>query len=410
MDKNPHCNCQCHNQGNGGHHHHHHHHNFSKKHIHFRKTLLSQTYFILFIISVVIIISIIIANIILIYKKILIPRIFFPGIIIYIVSFICAGGSAGSYGPAHNTEPELILMRKCTSIVMLIICIVIFPIFLSQNFNIYSSIKSSKTFCEENKGKSKGDIYSELFDEKEKIISLRNNFNHKYKNGLTCFESQKCIKSISSSKIFVCNYNHEEKYNTSKCNKVFETDHIVNTFDNANMAHFVTSCMDLKKEKIRPELDIYKCISSNNICNNNIVTDEEENEIKKYHKKNDKIYEEKILDLQKKIDNFEEDLYSYEEECHSNIVFGIYLFLIILLILATLVLVIGWVVIGISNILKHFGFMEDSELKYYQEKMKRMNNIYNEVHAQKENTNIQNNQNTINYQDNIDETTPINVK
>ena len=71
---------------------------------------------------------------------------------------------------------------------------------------------------------------------------------------------------------------------------------------------------------------------------------------------------------------------------------------------------IGWVVIGISNILKHFGFMEDSELKYYQEKMKRMNNIYNEVHAQKENTNIQNNHNTINYQDNIDETTPINVK
>ena len=54
--------------------------------------------------------------------------------------------------------------------------------------------------------------------------------------------------------------------------------------------------------------------------------------------------------------------------------------------------------------------MEDGELKYYQEKIKRMNKIYNEVNAQKDNTNIQNNQNTNNYQDNIDETTPINVK
>lgn len=408
MDKSPHCNCQCHTHGNPGHHHHHH--NLSKKHIHFRKTLLSQTYFSLFMISVVIILSIVITNIILIYKKIYIPRIFFPGLIIYIISFICAGGSAGSYGPSHNTEPQLILMRRCTSIVMLILCIAIFPIFISQSINIYSSIKSSKSFCEENDGKAKGDIYSELFDEKEKIISLRSNFNHKYKNGLTCFESQKCIKSISSSKIFVCNYNHEEKYNTSKCNKVFETDKIINSFDNANMAHFVTSCLDLKKEKIKPELDIYKCISSNNICKNNIVTDAEEKEIEKYHKKNDEIYEKKIYDLQKKIEDFDDDLYSYEMTCHSGTVYGIYFFLIILLVLATSAIVIGWVVIGISNILKHFGLMEDSELKYYQEKVKKMNNFYNEVHAKNDNTNMQNSQNSINYQDNIDETTPINVK
>ena len=386
--KNFQCKCQCHNQS--------HHHHFSKKHIHFRKTFLSKSYFIIFFISLILILGITIINTILTYNEVLLPRIFFPGLIIYIATFICAGGAAGSYGPAHHSELQLIQMRKCTSIVMLIICIIILPVFLIQNINLYSSIREAKSYCIENNGKSKGEIYNELFDEKEKLFSQNNNLKHKHKNGLTCFESQKCLKSISNSQIFVCNYNHQEKYNNSRCNKVFETENIVNTFDNANMASFAKSCIDLKNEKIRPNLDIYKCFSSKNLCKDDLVTNEEKKEIEKYFDKNNILLEQKIFDVQKKLEVFVDEMYSYDEKCLSGALYNFIFIVIILFILINLCLCFAWGAIAISNILKHFGYMEDSEMKYYEEKIRQMNNMYNKIHNQ-------------NDKEIIDENTPINV-
>ena len=374
--------------------------NLSKKNIHFRKTLLSKIYFIMFSTSIVLLVAITIINIIFIFYEILLPRIFFPGLIIYIATFICAGAGVGSYGPVNRSEPQLMYMRKCTSIVMLIICLIIFPIFLYQNFNLYSSINEAKNFCIENNGKSKGDIYSALFEEKERIFALRKNLHYKHKNGLTCLESQKCLKSISNSQIFVCNYNHQEKYNNSRCNKVFETDQVMNTFDNANMAYFVASCMDLKKDKIRPNIEIYRCFSSKNLCKDDSITKEEENEIEINHKKNIKKNDEQIFDIDRKLYNVGYEMYSYDMNCSSNIIFNLLLIVVILFILANCFLSVSWYVIGISNIMKHFGYIEDNEKKYYEEKTRQMNNMYNEAHIVNENQN----------KNEIDETTPIIVK
>ena len=258
----------------------------SKKDIHYKNELLSKIYYRIFLLSFILLIGTIIINVIFTFNHIYIPRIFFPGIVIYIVSFVLAGGGYGSYGNINKSEVQLMYMRKCTSIVMLTICFTLFPIFLYQNINFYSSVKASNQYCLDNNGKSKGDIYSDLLEEKEKTYGLRHNYDYKYKNGLTCFESQKCIRSVSSSKIFVCNYNHEEKYkNSSNCNKVFETDQVVNTFDSMNMAYFVTSCLELKKEKIRPDISLYKCISGKNLAIDDSVTNEEQKEMEKYHDK-----------------------------------------------------------------------------------------------------------------------------
>ena len=380
----------------------HHNETLSKKDIHYKNELLSKIYYRIFLLSFILLIGTIIINVIFAYKHIFIPRIFFPGVVIYIVSFVLAGGGYGSYGNINKSEVALMYMRKCTSIVMLTICFVLFPIFLYQNINLFSSIKDSHKYCLDNKGKSKGDIYSDLLDLKEKTYGLRNNYNYKYKNGLTCFENQKCIRSVSSSKIFVCNYNHEEKYkNTSSCNKVFETDQIVNTFDSMNMAYFVTSCLELKKEKIRPDISIYKCISGKNLAMEDSVTKEEQNEMDQYNEKKIKNYDQQIFDTQKKLENLSEDIYSYDDTCLSNKAYITCLIAIIAFILANLIIVVTWGFIGISNILKTFGIIEDIEMKYYREKVKKMNSAYNEAYS------ANNNQNSRNEND---ESTPIIIK
>lgn len=387
-----HCNCQCHNHEN-------HHHHINKKHFHFRKTLLSKTYLVLFLTCIVTLLIITIINIILKLNEFNFPTIFFPGLLIYIATFICAGGVLGSYGPINRIEPDLMQMRKCSSIVMFIICVVIFPIFFYQNINFYSSIKESKIYCLENNNKSKGEIYSQLIDEKEKLYVLRNNFEYKYKNGLTCLENRKCVKSISNSKLFICNFNYEEMFeNNTKCNKVFETDHLVNTFDNANMAYFVSSCMDLKKDKIRPDLELFRCISNKNLCKEDSITDKDKLELQKYYDKNTANYDKQIANVSAILETYYDELYSYEETCYSNRVYIFCYFLIFLHILIKLFICIIWAVLGISNILKITGYMEDTELIYYKEKLKTMNNLYQQVHLSKDN----------NYE--IDENTPINLK
>ena len=389
------CQCECHKHNNNSAHHHHH----SKKHFHIRKTLFSKIYFSIFFASLALLIIITIINIIFVILKVFVPRIFFPGIIIYLATFICAGGALGSYGPINKSEPQLMVMRKCTSIVMFILCLILCPIFLNQNINFFSSIKDAKFYCLKNKGKSKGEVYSELIDEKEKTFTLRNNFEYKYKNGLTCIENQKCLTSISNSQLFVCNYNYEEKYqNGAKCNKIFETEHLVNSFDNANMAHFASSCMELKKDKIRPDIELYKCISTQNLCKDDSMSYTERAEIEKYYENNNKKFDKTIADIQQKLESFDDDIYFYDEKCYTNIQYTTYSALVFLHILAHLYIFIIWIILGITNILKICGLMEDTEKKYFQEKLRTMNNLYNQVHLSKDNINE------------MDESTPINIK
>ena len=98
------------------------------------------------------------------------------------------------------------------------------------------------------------------------------------------------------------------------------------------------------------------------------------------------------------MDNLDADIYFYEDKCYSNSQYFIFFICIIAHILINLFICIAWIILGISNILKSCGCMEDSELMYYQQKMKTMNNLYNQIHLSKEN------------QNEIDETTPINIK
>lgn len=393
------CQCGCHkNNPNKPHHHN----NLSKKHFHIKKNFFTKMYFLIFFISFGLIMFIVIINAIFMGLNIKLPRIFFPGFLLYIATIVCSGGILGSYGPVPTSEAQLLQMRKCTSVIMLIMCLICSPIFLYQNIFLYSSVKDSKLYCEENDGKSKGNAINKLINEKQHIFSLKNNYEYKYKNHLTCLESRKCLKSISDSKIFICNYNAEEILNIGKCTKVFELDKIGTSLDSGLIPNFVSSCMDLKKT-IRPNIEIYRCLSEQYLPKEDSITPEEQESIEQNYKNKMENFNQKISDISQKLDyNDDDSIYYYDEECHSNIAYFFYLMIIVIHILLHLFVSFVWIGLAINTIMKFFGLMEDDELNYYQEKMKQMNKIYEE--SQQKKNKIENIQNE------IDENTPINIK
>ena len=391
------CQCESHNQN----HQHHHQNDLSKKDFHIKKTFFIKLFFLIFYISFGLIMLIVIVNAIFMALKINIPRIFFPGFLLYIGTLICAGGILGSYGTINTSEAQLMKMRRCTSIIMLLMCLICSPIFLYQNIYLYSSVKDSKLYCDENNGKSKADNINQLIRQKEQSFSLKNDYEYKYNNGLTCLENKKCLRSISDSKLFVCNYNYEEIFKGGKCTKIFETDKIATAFDNANTVKFASSCRDLKKT-IRPDLELYRCLSETNLLKEDSISSEEQELIEKNYKKKIEHYNRKIEEISKKLEYYDEDIYYYDEECHSNIVFNTYLVIIVVHILVHLFISFVWIVLAINTTMKFFGLKEDDELKYYQEKIKQMNKIYQE--------NRQKINNIENIQNEPDESTPINVK
>ena len=377
---------ECHNP-NHNHNHDHQHQN----HFHIRKNRLSKTYIIVFILSIVLISVISIISLIFFIFNINYPRIFFPVIIIYIASFICGGGIIGSYGPIDNQELIYIYMRKCVSIVMFLICIISFPFFFFQNFNFFISVKDAKNFCSENDFKSKGEFYLELVGEKQKLNSMLNNLNNIHKNGLTCFEKQKCVKSILDSDSFICNYNYEEKMKeTVKCQRIFETESYLNNIEDANVANFVSSCLELQSENIKPEKELFKCSSYLNLCKDDSFNNEEENrEIEKYYDNKKTIYKNRILEIEQEIKKINIGNYSYENNCLINFSYNVILFSTFAHISCCSGISIAWIFLGIFSILKACEFVEDSEKKYYKEMLERTNKIYEQVNNPKESKNIQ---------------------
>ena len=374
---------ECHNPNHNHHHH--------KNHFHIRKNSLSKIYIIVFLSSIALIILISLISLIFFICNVNYPRIFFPVIIIYIASFVCGGGIIGSYGPIDNQELNYIYMRKCASIVMLFICLISFPFFLFQNINFYISVKDAKNFCSENELKSKGDFYMELIGEEQKLKSMLTNYNNKYKNGLTCFEKQKCVKSILDSDSFICNYNYEEKMKENvKCEKIFEAEHLLNNIEDSNVANFVSSCLELQSENIKPEKELFKCNSYLNLCKDDSYNNKEENEeIEKYYENKKETYKKNLIEIEKEIKKNKVGNYSYENNCLMNFSYNIILISTFLHILCSSFISLTWIFLGIYSILKGFGIVEDYEKTYYKEMLERTNKIYEQVNSQKESKNIQ---------------------
>ena len=225
----------------------------------------------------------------------------------------------------------------------------------------------------------------ELSGEKEQSINIRNNLNNILKNGLTCFESQKCVKSLMDSDSFICNYNYEERMKENiDCKKIFETEHILNNLEDSNVANFASSCLELKNENIKPEKELYKCSSYLNLCKADTINTAEENkEIESYYGEKEKTLKKKIIEIEKKIKKINTENYSYENSCLMNITYNIILFFCAIHILCNFGISITWVILGIFSLLKNFGFVEDYEVKNYKEMMEKANKIYEQMNPSK---------------------------
>lgn len=195
-----------HNQNNN------HNHNYRKKKG--RNTFIIRLGFfhyivlLLFFLSIFVLFFSFFINYILTIKKIIIPKIFMPGIILFFMTFLFSGGILGTYVPPSPWEKnnlkniDIIAMRIISPIVMLIISI-IFLIFGLDNIKyLKKDIKGSQNICESNKGLTMEEIYIKSNQTNYELERTRYNIIYLYNNNLVCYPKGKCIK-LKMKKIII---------------------------------------------------------------------------------------------------------------------------------------------------------------------------------------------------------------
>ena len=156
------------------------------------------------------------------------------------------------------------------------------------------------------------------------------------------------------------------------------------------VANFVSSCLELKSENIKPEKELFKCNSYLNLCKDDSYNNKEENEeIEKYYENKKETYKKNLIEIEKEIKKNKVGNYSYENNCLMNFSYNIILISTFLHILCSSFISLTWIFLGIYSILKGFGIVEDYEKTYYKEMLERTNKIYEQVNSQKESKNIQ---------------------
>ena len=125
---------------------------------------------------------------------------------------------------------------------------------------------------------------------------------------------------------------------------------------------------------------------------------QENKEMEKYYEEKDKVFKTKLLEIEKKLKKLNVENYSYENTCLMNFTYNLILIFTGLHILCNFGISATWVILGISSLLKNFGFIEDGEKKYYKEMMEKANQVYDQMHQHSKEIPIE-----------PEETTPLNV-
>ena len=361
------------------HHHHHHHYNrrvlFTKK-LGFTEKLLMT----IFILSLIVLFFSFLINLILTIRRVFTPRIFYPSIIFFILSFIFSGGVLGSYvapPPGKRIvfrEGELFLIRIMSPLIMLVVTIIFFLFSLDNIKSLKAELKNVQSICESNKGLSMEGIYNIFNKTNKELETYKNNLIYVFNKNLVCFPLGKCVKSKNGK--FICNTDEFIKYNNltdnTKCEKLN-----MNETHNLNLLNesyeddklFINNCKEIN-EKIVPLGDIFKCESNSNLTNIKIMPNWYRNDklkIENYFNKKLNEYETQLIKMKGVIYNYENSEFNYNLECYDSIDYNFFYFLINAYYTIYYFFSISWIYFGINGVvnLNEIAKNEDNESNSY---------------------------------------------
>ena len=367
-------------------HHHHHHHHFQENQISQRNTRRKRVIFIrnfgkiakllmtLFLLSSFVLFLSFLANLILSIKGIFTPKIFMPSIIIFLTTFLFAGGILGTYvspPPGHRNnlrQGDILLMRSLTPIVMSIISFV-FLIFSLDNIKyLKESIKRSQNICESEKGLSMEEIYNKFNTTFYELEQLKYNLILTFNKNIVCFPKGKCIKLINEENSYICNNDEFIKmYNISdsKCNKIkFNEKNLYQIEKNKITNLFFDNCNEIN-DKGLAIIEMFICQSKNNLEKIKLISGWDENDkinIENYfNNKLDNMIKQ-MEKIKKNMRVYEDSEYSYDLECYDSIDYKICYFMINSYTYIYYIISFAWLFLGIWGISQLIKFINNDEI------------------------------------------------
>ena len=388
-------------QNNNQHQHNHsRNHNHNHNHLRGNRVLFSKDFgftgkllMTIFLLSSFVLFFSFLINLILSIKGIITPRIFIPSIIIYILTFLFAGGILGTYvapplgNPNIIRKGEILMMRTFTPSIMLIITI-IFLIFGLDNIKfLKKGIEKAQKMCESHKGLSMEEIYI-LYNQTNYELEQ---YNYKLKyildKNLVCVPKGKCVNLINEENNYICNTDEFTNYNdisNVKCNKINLNDEIKNNMSkNEDSYLFFENCNEINKNNLAT-VDIFKCESKSNLKELNLVQNYNENEKQKieafFIHKLDNCSKE-IENTKKLLINYNNSIYDYDLECYNSIDYKLSYLMINIYCIIYYFISGCWIFLGLSAMCLVLKYSKDNNIldnNINRAEIKDINNVDND--------------------------------
>ena len=302
-------------------------------------------------------------NLILTIKQVVTPRFFLPSIVLIILSFSFGGGILGTYmSPPGMRRPipksQLLIMRAMIPIIMLIVSIIFIMIGVENVKSLKKDINKAEDLCKENKGLSMVEIYIKSNDTFNLLKAKKNNMIYSLHHNLNCYPNAKCVKLNQEDNNYICNsknFSNNEKHNI-KCDSIDINDNsnqLLNNFKNRNDANlFIENCIDLFKNLLKADNNLFKCESEYNLENIQFVQNlAQENDDKIINYLNNKV-KTNNNELQKYRDiviKYENSRYNYDLECLSKTDYKMSYLMINIYLYVFYFFCLFWIIFGIYS-------------------------------------------------------------
>lgn len=326
------------------------------------------------ILSMIVLFISFLINIFLTMKGFITPRIFFPSIIIFILTSVFSGAIIGTYvNPPDKKDEfnkeEIFIMRMFSPIIMLIISFIFLFFSISNIKTLKLNIKKAQNICESYKGLSMDEIYSKLnktyYDLNQNKYDLIYTFNQK----LLCVPIGKCIKLKSKQNEYICNSDEFIKSNDFpeiKCQKIhlnnIEDFNYYNSKQDKDAKLFVENCKEVSKNILTVE-NLFNCESKNDLKSMKFIPNEKNISIvEEYFDKKLEKYNSDMIKTKEITNKYENSIYTYDLECYNHLDYLLTYISINIYYIIYYLCSFSWIYLGFNGIYQLIKFLKKDVL------------------------------------------------
>lgn len=307
-------------------------------------------------------------------KGFIIPRIFFPSIIIFILTSVFSGAIIGTYITPPNkkeklNKEEIFIMRLLSPIVMLIISFIFLFFSLSNIKTLKANIKRAQNTCELYKGLSMDDIYTKLNKTYFDLDQYKHDLIYTFNQKLLCTSTGKCVNIKSQQKNYICNSDEFIKSNDFsdvKCQKInlndIQESNLYNSKQDKDVKLFIENCKEVNKNILSIE-NLFNCESKKDLKNIKFIQNEKNASIIEvyFDKKLEKCNSD-MVKIKQLMTKYEGSIYTYDLECFDHLDYLLSYIMINIYYISYYFCSFSWIYLGLNGIYQLIKFLKKDVL------------------------------------------------